>query len=414
MRQAFAKRDIAAVYKLLIAAGISQRAIAQLTSQSQSEVSEILAGRRVINYDLLVRIADGLGVPRSTMGLAYAEDSPPAEEVGEDVWRRRFLAAASLAAVGRVVLGDPQELPEPTAILVPFRLGTADVSEVKHATVALRAQGRARGGQGMIASATATEYTRLMSASMTEPVRRSLGAVLAELHTVAGYCCYDSGRLDWAQHHFGHAVRLGREAHAPDLVADALRQGGLAVQHAGHPNDALKLYQLGQHTAAGAESPKPGLASKLSADAAMALAELDRGDLAASELARARDCATSADPFQRAGIDMITARVHARLGNPDRAEPFAAAAVATFDARHRRAASSVEITLATLHVQAGEPDGPALAHRAIEGVAATASVRARQRLRPLAAALAARRDSTCQELAQRVWALQGAQAVPTA
>jgi hypothetical protein len=33
--------------------------------------SEIIAGRRVVSsYDVLVRISDGLGVPRGWMGLA--------------------------------------------------------------------------------------------------------------------------------------------------------------------------------------------------------------------------------------------------------------------------------------------------------------------------------------------------------
>jgi transcriptional regulator with XRE-family HTH domain len=44
---------------------VAQRRIAAITDQSQSEVSEIIAGRRVVvSYDVLVRISDGLGVPR--------------------------------------------------------------------------------------------------------------------------------------------------------------------------------------------------------------------------------------------------------------------------------------------------------------------------------------------------------------
>ena len=59
------------MYRLLQRFGVSQRRIAALTDQSQSEVSEIIGGRRhVVSYDLLVRIADGLGVPRGWMGLS--------------------------------------------------------------------------------------------------------------------------------------------------------------------------------------------------------------------------------------------------------------------------------------------------------------------------------------------------------
>ena len=71
MKRALADRDISSVYRLLRRVGISQRHIAALTGQSQSEVSEILKGRQVMAYDVLARISDGLGIPRGYMGLAY-------------------------------------------------------------------------------------------------------------------------------------------------------------------------------------------------------------------------------------------------------------------------------------------------------------------------------------------------------
>src|SRR5262245_4319233 len=71
MRRALAIRDISAVYRGLRDVGISQRQIAALTGQSQSEVSEIHNGRQVMTYDVLVRIAEGLGIPRELMGLSW-------------------------------------------------------------------------------------------------------------------------------------------------------------------------------------------------------------------------------------------------------------------------------------------------------------------------------------------------------
>src|SRR2546430_14181153 len=73
MRNALAAREVSSVYRQLRRTGVSQRQIAALTGQSQSEVSEILKGRQVMAYDVLARIADGLGVPRGYMGLAYDE-----------------------------------------------------------------------------------------------------------------------------------------------------------------------------------------------------------------------------------------------------------------------------------------------------------------------------------------------------
>jgi predicted XRE-type DNA-binding protein len=75
MRLALAQRDIAKVYKLLQKYGVSQRRIARFTQQTQSEVSEIITGKRVVrSYDVLVRIADGLAIPRGWMGLASTEN----------------------------------------------------------------------------------------------------------------------------------------------------------------------------------------------------------------------------------------------------------------------------------------------------------------------------------------------------
>ena len=77
MRRLLAERDIGGVYRLLQRHGVSQRAIAARTGQSQSEVSEIIAcRRRVVTYELLVRICEGLEVPRGWMGLAV-ENTPP-------------------------------------------------------------------------------------------------------------------------------------------------------------------------------------------------------------------------------------------------------------------------------------------------------------------------------------------------
>jgi plasmid maintenance system antidote protein VapI len=64
MRYALAVHDIAKVYRVLQQFGVSQRRIAARVGQAQSEVSEIIGGCKVVAYDVLIRIADGLGVKR--------------------------------------------------------------------------------------------------------------------------------------------------------------------------------------------------------------------------------------------------------------------------------------------------------------------------------------------------------------
>ena len=65
---------------------------------------------------------------------------------------------------------------------------------------------------------------------------------------------------------------------------------------------------------------------------------------------------------------------------------------------NRRDAVLPAITLAELHVMAGEPRGLAMAKTAIDTVALLHSVRAHERLEPLAAALDARPGSDAREL----------------
>jgi transcriptional regulator with XRE-family HTH domain len=116
MHRALAVRDIGTVYRLLREMGISQRQIADLTGQSQSEVSEIINGRQVIAYDVLKRIAEGLGIPHGHMGLAQCNgqlDEYPVHdddidlEMDDDMISRRVLGSVSVALLGDAVLDGP-------------------------------------------------------------------------------------------------------------------------------------------------------------------------------------------------------------------------------------------------------------------------------------------------------------------
>src|SRR5689334_2641059 len=157
MKRALADRDISSVYRLLRRVGISQRHIAALTAQSQSEISEILKGRQVMAYEVLGRIADGLGIPRGYMGLAY--DASSARLAGtavsnhygdsdEDEQVRRMLAHAAQVTIG-VATGDSEEWAEPLAPVetpAPHRIGMADVEQVETVTRTLRALDYKHGG----------------------------------------------------------------------------------------------------------------------------------------------------------------------------------------------------------------------------------------------------------------------------
>ncbi|MDQ3762661.1 MAG: helix-turn-helix domain-containing protein [Actinomycetota bacterium] len=418
MRAALAARDIGGVYRLLWQAGVTQRQIAQLTGQSQSEVCEILKGRQVRDVWVLERIADGLGVPRAWMGLSYGEeepDSPSAQEdVDEDMKRRALIATTSGAVLGQVLkgLGEPIELALPTGPGLPSRLGMSHVHTVQAVTERLRNVARSYGGQADLFGAAVRLYTRWMGVPAADAVKARLAAALAELHTEAGWACYDSG-LDGTGY-FTRALRLGDQAGDAYGIANAAWHAGATLVRNGHPNDALKAFQLGQLQLGGfasgkstpatvrADDPRvPTLTARLNLNSATAYALLDSPDQAKRCLAAAHEGWTPRDAFERAGMDRATAGIQLDLGRLDTAEQFAASAVRTYGEGHRRGRTLAELLLAEVHVRAGEPQGLTVARHAIAEVNTLQSVAVRrERLVPLAAALEAWPSSDTRELAR--------------
>ncbi|MBI1759088.1 MAG: hypothetical protein HYR62_07675 [Actinobacteria bacterium] len=80
MRVALARHDLKVVYRLLRVRGYSQNAIGALTGQSQPEVCAIMHQRQVRAYDVLARIAHGLGAPPGYLGLAWCTDPVCSEQ----------------------------------------------------------------------------------------------------------------------------------------------------------------------------------------------------------------------------------------------------------------------------------------------------------------------------------------------
>ena len=297
VRPVLAARDIGVLYLVLKDdAELTQRRIAELTGQSQSEVSEILKGRQVRDVTVLERIAKGLGIPLELMGLsygehsAYGEDSTVAEApdgVDENMQRRDLIAMSAFATLGFVPFGTLLNPPPgPGVLSLPSQLGMTDVVEIKNTIEQLRSAARARGGQARAVSAAAIEYGRLTQVPAAEPVAARLGSVLADLHTLAGWCCYDSGLSRRARWHYRQAIDYATAAPDDYRLADVLQYVGILERAAGHPNEAVKFYQLaGFHLGAKGD---PGLVAWGHGLSALALANLEHPQ-AAEHLTRARE-----------------------------------------------------------------------------------------------------------------------------
>jgi transcriptional regulator with XRE-family HTH domain len=126
-----AARDITGLYRSLQAAGVSQRLIAERTGQSQSEISEILSGRRVVSVAVLERIVDGLGIARATIGLVQPEVSTePVAVTGVRQDQLRRLPRRPPLPVGR---GSAGRILDRAAPRVDVPLWTArDVWALRH------------------------------------------------------------------------------------------------------------------------------------------------------------------------------------------------------------------------------------------------------------------------------------------
>jgi transcriptional regulator with XRE-family HTH domain len=420
MRAALAAHDIGRVFRLLGENGWTQRVIADATGMTQSSVSEIVQGRRVIDYRVLVRIADGLGIPRELMGLSAEDGSAyaggdtvtaSAEEVDAEV-RRRALIVAGIAVAGQPFsnMGERRRLPGPAPVPLPSRILAVHVVRVRDLTQQLRRAGRAYGADPHASSAAAAGATRLLNVPGEERVKQALLAAVAEAHIVAGWAAFDAGLYVRAMHHYTRGLELATDAGDAYLQASALMWAGLATVEHGHPNDGLKLLQYAQVKAwdIPADEQRPsvfGVNARAAveacarADAATALARLGYPAAADTAVAKAREIWQPTASDASGDLDNVAARLQLDRGRLDAAEPFAAAAVRRWERGSKRARTKAGILLATIHVLTGDSDGLALAHGAITGAAQLSSVRTRQQLEPLATALETRPRNDHRELA---------------
>ncbi len=433
MRAALAAHDIATVYRALTERGISQHQLARRTGQSQSEICEIRKGRKVGMYEVLVRICQGLGLPREAMGLSYGPDgayagtvtvAEPAQGVSEAMQRRTAVGSLALAVFGTPMLRFGERLAQlglPPEQPLPTRLTLSYVHIVEAATDWLRGMARQRGGMADEFGDAVRRYTRWLAVPGDDAVTARLRCALSELCTEAGWCGYDSGLNGLG--YFTRAVTLADQAGDGFGVVNAAWHAGAAMVHSGHPDDALKCFQIGQCQLGGTWPGKPTPAvlrpddprvpmvtGRLAISSAAAYALIDYPTQARNNLANARETWRPRDVFERADKNLNAALVLTNLGHLDAAEQFAQSAVRTFGDDHHRGRAIAGITLAIVHVRAGEPRGLTLAATAIDGVSTLHSVPARQRLLPLADALDTRPGSDARDLARKARQVAAARA----
>ncbi len=430
MRRALADRDLRTVYELLQRAHVSQRAIARLTGQSQSEVYEVLSkGRRIMAYDVLVRIADGLGVPRGYMGLAYDQTTETALDLAaatcstvpaerEEV--RQLLSHAANVTMSTSVDSLArwwQPLDRDTAP-APARIGLSDVEHVVAVTAAMRAVDYRHGG-GACRDAVAAHVRwaqQLLDAEFTEQTRKRLLPALSDLHNLAGWTSFDVGLYSVARRHFGRALELAKAGEDNSLSANVLYRMGRLHLHRNMYLEALRFFQLGQIAAQDAGCTLT--VAMLCANEGWAYALLNDRDQMQRSLGRARD------EFARSELDNARAWVRF-FGEADLNAAIGVAITAQHDATSAelqegiaRIDTSIAMrgpdmkrsrafelgVLATAHIRNGSRDpGTQIGQAAVSAASTVRSIRTIDRLEPLrAAATRHRSDAGLQQLVHSI------------
>ncbi|MGH3906785.1 MAG: helix-turn-helix domain-containing protein [Pseudonocardiaceae bacterium] len=409
MHRALAVRNISTVYRLLCDAGLSQTQIRRLTGQSQSEVSEILGGRRVLSYRVLERIADGLGVPRGHMGLAYTDadgnldaycEEGGGDEEDDEMFKRRVLGAVSAALLGEAVLNGPimqlgtNLLGEPGGLRLltgpSGKLTKTDIIWIKNATEKFRSLDHQYGGASIYGAVRGMAEQVVGALQGSEPAdweRRELYSSVSGLCRVAAWAAFDAGRNRefWQCH--ATALDLARQAGHTELLITTVRDAGRAEILSGNHRNAAKLLELMTIKRA-PDAVNWGL---LGSAYAPHSPESTRNALYHLHDAEGADSANGVAMAGHLNLDL--GDYPAAVTAYQRALPQ----------RAGRAAIQEMAPLAMAHLQAGETAvGLHYAQQALYLNGEVRSKAATGVLREMGAILAVQKDSTAQDLAHRV------------
>lgn len=412
MHRACVSRDITALFRAVIAGGMSQRRLSELVHMSQSEISEIMTGRRVSAYAVLLRVADGLGIERGIMGLAYTDNpgqkQEPDTEVDEDVLRRQLLSHGPWVLFGQALLGKPTPLPAPTTTKTPLpqQADSHDVAQVTAVTERLRVLDLQYGGGGVYAAASAHAHwaEQLIPLSSNDTVRAQLNGAVVDAHAVAGWAAYDVADTSKSLAHFGRALTYCDSA--SPAAARILYTVAKTELNFGDPNHALKLLQLAQIGLENSPRPHP-LTAFVLAEQARAYAMLGHPGKARDLIQKAFDAYAAADQTQgwrQEQLSSIAGAVQLASGQLETAATTLTSLLRQPPTTTSRTVAVDLTRLATVYFRIGEIDrGVTTGRHALNAVAAVpGSVRLTHRLAPLQQEATNRYNSTCQDLTRAI------------
>ena len=240
MRDALAGRDIGAVFRFLHQRGWSWASIAQATDIGEQRVREIANGkRRVENYDVYVRVAVGLNIPRDYLGVGLSPaggdgqltSAAPAPDPASQDWfailRRGGRRGSGMPEGGRGpvvsgwIYGELSDSPEafrparPELRPAQLPLSETDVSVVRGMLASLTAADHQFGG-GFARRTAGSFLTEVVQPRLAAPgpasVLRSFRAAAAEFQVRIAWMHLDVADHAGARAAAREAFRLAQES----------------------------------------------------------------------------------------------------------------------------------------------------------------------------------------------------------
>jgi transcriptional regulator with XRE-family HTH domain len=230
--------------------GASQTAVGLLVGLAQSHVSALERGRRrITSLELFERFADGLGIPRSLLGLntlADMSDDAQARPERASVGRRAVLRTIGMAATA--VGLAPDEL---VTLLETKGPRTADplaidaYSEVLHRAASLGPPVQPVHIQPTL-QAVLERLVEVQQHPTMLALRRSVSQLISDAACFVGWLHYDRGHLAAARAHFSLAADGARDA--DDVARSALVLASEGTTYSptidGSPGDAERALAM--------------------------------------------------------------------------------------------------------------------------------------------------------------------------
>jgi len=274
-----------------------------------------------------------------------------------------------------------------------------DVARLESITHGLRALDYQHGG-GSCRDAVVAQVQwaqRWLRADYGDSVGRRLHLALADLHNLAGWTSFDIGLVDSARNHFGRALELAKSGDSEQLVANILYRMGRVYLHNEAPQDALKMFQLGQIAAQ--ESGSELAVAVICANQAWAYAMMGYEEQTMKLIGRTRDEFTRANLaeaedwvrfFNETDVYAMIGTVHTVLAHngfvkhTQYAIPALTRAIEAYGDEMARSKAFNLSALATNHLLDGDIDhGAKIGNTAVDLAEHLKSNRVKDRMRPL-------------------------------